>query len=226
MLARPLPRRDLVVASLATATIVLVTELELLGRYGPSGRTEVAAVVLYAASVWLAVRNSLLTWPVSIVATGLYLWLFWQWKLYADAGLQVAYIALRVAGRWAWSRRRGDATMPEAQRVGPRTAVLVGVGIVVGTAVVREYLLAVGGAAPFWDAALTTGSLGAIYLLVRKCIETWLLWVVLDVAYVALFVSRELYLTAALYLVLLGMAVHAGLTWRALLPDRRQAATA
>jgi nicotinamide mononucleotide transporter len=86
-----------------------------------------------------------------------------------------------------------------------------------GTAVIRAYLAEVDGAAPFWDALLTSGSLGALYLLIRGYVATWTFWIVLDLAYVALFWSRELYLSAALYMLLLAMAARAALEWRSLL---------
>lgn len=220
---RVFARRDLVLWFAGSAALVLATELHWLGGYGASGQVEVAAVVLYALSVWLAVKSSILTWPTGIVATGLYLYLFYDWGLYADAGLQLVYIAFSVVGLWAWWRRGEQPAAAEAERAPVKTLVAVLVAVVIGTVLVRQYLLAVGGSAPLWDAALTTGSLGALYLLIRKYIETWLMWAVLDVAYVALFVTRELYLSAALYALLLAMVVKAAREWRELLLVERTA---
>jgi nicotinamide mononucleotide transporter len=177
---------------------------------------EVAAVVLYAASVWLAVRRSILTWPTGIAATGLYLYLFADWRLYADAGLQLVFIAFSAWGWRAWSRG-AEPGIPEARRTPPRELAAVLLAIAAGTAVISAYLAEVGGAAAFWDALLTSGSLGALYLLIRGYVETWSLWILLDIAYVGLFWNRELYLSAALYALLLAMAVKAALEWRAIL---------
>jgi nicotinamide mononucleotide transporter len=216
-------RPDLVVGIICGLTLAVATEFGWLGAYGPSGQVEVAAVVLYAMSVWLAVKNSILTWPVGIVATGLYLYLFYDWRLYADAGLQLVYIGFSVAGLWAWWRRGEQDEVTEAERVTLPSLALVLAAVAAGTLVVREYLIAVDGAAPFWDAFLTAGSLGAVYLLIRKCIETWVMWAVLDVAYVVLFVSRDLYLTAALYAVLFAMVIRAAREWQELLPPAKVA---
>lgn len=217
MVSRVLVRRDLAIALSCALALILTTEFRWLGDYGPSGQVEVAAVVLYAASVWLAVGNSIWTWPTGIAATALYLYLFYDWRLYADAGLQLVYIAFSVAGLWAWWRR-GQQDVAEAGRVSPTTMAIVSLAVAAGTLGVREYLIAAGGAAPFWDAFLTAGSLGAIYLLIRKYVETWLMWAALDAAYVALFTSRALYLTAALYGLLFAMALKAAREWRKLLP--------
>jgi nicotinamide mononucleotide transporter len=214
VLARP----DLAIGVFCALTLVVITEFRWLGDYGPSGQVEVAAVVLYALSVWLAVKNSIWTWPTGIVATALYLYLFYDWRLYADAGLQVVYIAFSLGGLWAWWRRGQHGEVTEADRVSPTTMAAVILAVAAGTLVVRAYLIEVGDTAPFWDAFLTAGSLGATYLLIRKYIETWLMWGALDVAYVGLFVSRELYLSAVLYGVLFAMVIKAAREWQALLP--------
>jgi hypothetical protein len=65
---RDLLRPDVAIGLLCALGLVVVTERRLLGSYGPSGQVEVAAVVLYAASVWLAVKRSILTWPTGIAA--------------------------------------------------------------------------------------------------------------------------------------------------------------
>lgn len=215
MQRRDLLRPDVAIGLLCALGLVVVTERRLLGSYGPSGQVEVAAVVLYAASVWLAVKRSILTWPTGIAATGLYLYLFGEWRLYADAGLQLVFIAFSAWGWLAWSRGAEPAA-PTTRRISAQRLALVLVLVGAGTAVIRAYLAEIDGAAPFWDALLTSGSLGALYLLIRGYIETWSFWIALDLAYVALFWSRELYLSAALYALLLGMAVRAALEWRSL----------
>jgi nicotinamide mononucleotide transporter len=220
---KALARPDLAVGLICGLALAVATESGWLGAYAPSGQVEVAAVVLYAMSVWLAVKNSILTWPVGILATGLYLYLFYDWKLYADAGLQLVYIAFSIAGLWAWWRRGEQDEFTQAERVKLPSLALVLAAVAAATVGVREYLIAVDGAAPFWDAFLTAGSLGALYLLIRKCIETWVMWAALDVAYVVLFVSRDLYLTAALYAVLFAMVIRAAREWRELLPPAQVA---
>ena len=82
-------------------------------------------------SVWLYVRQSVWAWPVGIANSACWLVLFWSSRLYLDAGLQLVYIALGVAG-WYWWLRGGDR---RARLAVPRTAgretvalVLVGVG--------------------------------------------------------------------------------------------------
>ena len=216
-------RIDVLVVISAWSALAAVTASGVLGVYGPTGQLEVAAVIAIAWSVWLAAKNSLWNWPVGIVGTALYLVFFWDLELFADAGLQVVYIGLGFVGLVAWSRRDAQPERAEAQRASWTELGVVLAAVVIGTVVVRAYLLEVGGSAPFWDAVLTSGSLGAQYLLIRKYIENWYLWAVVDVAYVGLFIDRAAYLTAALYVLLLAMVIKAAIEWRTLLPAAERA---
>lgn len=217
MLAALRNRVDAVVIAILSVALVAITEWQLLGQYSPTGQVEVAAVVLTGLSVWLAVKNSIWNWPIGIVGVAFYLYLFFDWKLYADAGLQIVYILVGFVGWWAWFNRRQEQR-PEAQQASWKHLLAVAGAIAVGTLVAREYLIEVGGAAPFWDALLTSGSLGAQYLLIRKYIENWYLWAVLDAAYVILFINRGYYLTAALYAVFFVIVIKAAFEWRQYLP--------
>jgi nicotinamide mononucleotide transporter len=77
----------------------------------------------------------------------------------------------------------------------------------------REVLIAVNGAAPFWDALTTVLSLAAQYLLCRKRLENWLFWIAADVIYIPLYLSRHLPLTSVLYGVFLTMCLFGVRTW-------------
>ena len=92
--------------------------------------------------------------------------------------------------------------------------------IPVGTWALREILLAVNGAAPFWDAATTVLSLAAQYLLGRKRVENWLLWIAADLIYIPLYLSRALPLTAVLYAAFLAMCLIGWRDWRRSLQEK------
>jgi nicotinamide mononucleotide transporter len=151
------------------------------------------------------------------------LYLFHAWGLFADAGLQVVYITLGFVGMWMWRRRVVGPGFAQAERAPAAHLGLVALAVCAGTLAVREYLLAAGGSAPLWDALLTSGSLGAQYLLIRKYIENWYLWAVVDIGYIALFAGRGFYLSALLYVVFLVMVARAAVEWRDLLAPRSRA---
>jgi nicotinamide mononucleotide transporter len=79
----------------------------------------------------------------------------------------------------------------------------------------RNYLVSIGDSAPFLDALTTVMSLAAQYLLTKKFIENWYIWLAVDVIYVGLYFSRGLYLTAVLYAIFFGMCLVGLKEWRA-----------
>jgi nicotinamide mononucleotide transporter len=136
--------------------------------------------------------------------------------LYADAGLQVVYFVLGLMGWYLWLYGGARRTALRVNRVGRvELGAVIAAGVVI-TIALRELLERLGGAAPFWDALTTAISLSAQWLLNRKRLENWLAWIVVDIIYVPLYLSKELYLTAGLYAVFLVMATMGWLHWRGL----------
>lgn len=175
---------------------------------------ELIAVAFGLATVYLAARESVWNWPTGMVNVGLYTIIFYQAKLYADMGLQVVYFALAVYGWYEWlhgGAQRGPLHVTRA----PRRLLLALAAAAVAFATGLSLLLGryTDAAVPAADSALTTASLVAQFLMTRKYLENWPLWVAADVAYVALFISRGLYLTAAQYLVFTFLALYAWREW-------------
>jgi nicotinamide mononucleotide transporter len=185
---------------------------------------EIAGFVTGAVSVWLYVRQNVWAWPVGIANSVCWLVLFWASRLYLDAGLQLVYIGLSVAG-WYWWLRGGDrpGELP-VSRTGRREALaLVGVGLV-GTMGLWWAMVAVSDALPLPDAATTVVSLIAQYMLTRKLLGTWWCWIAVDVAYIVMYTSQQLYLTAALQPLFIAMCLAGWWRWRSDLRDATRTA--
>jgi len=173
---------------------------------------ETFGVLTGAACVLLVVARSVWNFPVGIVSCAAFILLFAEGQLYADAGLQVAFIALNLVGWWAWASRTGSVKPVTHVPFGEMTVLAVAFPVVwLG---LTQLLESVGGASPPFDAFVTTLSLVSQWLLNRRYVESWLGWIVVDQVSVVLFWSRGMHLTAVLYAVFLVMCV-AGLTeWR------------
>jgi len=181
----------------------------------PLDITEVLGFVSGAWGVWLTVKENVWNWPIGIANSAFFLVLFVQGRLFADSGLQVVYIVLGVLGWYWWLRGGAHKTALPIARTGPRHAAVLAAIIVAATLVLTAGLTRVDDAAPFWDALTTALSLGAQYLLTRKLIENWLLWISADVIYVALYAYKGFYLTSILYAIFLAMCVAGLVQWRA-----------
>jgi nicotinamide mononucleotide transporter len=190
----------------------------------PLDVTEVLGFVTGAWCVWLTVKQNIWNWPIGIANDAFFLVLFLRAHLFADAGLQVIYIVLGVLGWYWWLHGGAGKTELPVSRTGARTAIVLAVVLAISTAGLTIGLVRVNDAAPFWDALTTVLSLVAQYMLSRKLIENWLVWMTADVIYVALYVYKHLYLTAGLYAIFFAMCVAGFLHWRASLRAQYEAA--
>lgn len=171
---------------------------------------ETVAAAFGVVSVWLAARGHVLNWPAALVNVLLYAIVFWQARLYANAGLQVVYAALSVAG---WVHWRGGGDPPPVTRTPRRVWWGLVAAALAATVVVRLALRATDAAAPWPDAALTGLSLVAQWQLTRKRADTWAWWIAVNVGYVAFLSTQRLWATVAQYALFLGIAIDGHRRW-------------
>ncbi len=207
---RTLTRKDVLVG---TAVSLLLLGGSLTGLLHIS-LTEVLGFLTGGLSVWLVVRGNIWTWPAGIANNVFFALLFWDARLYGDMALQGLYVVLNVAGLLMWLRRDGLGRRPRIGRVRPLEAALLLALTVPATWALMVYLRHIHGSAPFLDALTTCGSIVATYLLARKLLESWYVWIAVDVVYVPLYLSRELVLTAVLYAGFLVLCVLGLAEWR------------
>ena len=196
-------------------TLVVVAVGFAMWRGGFAGALEAASFVTGALCVWLTVKESVWNFPVSLINVTTFSIVFFGAKLYADAGLQVVYFALTLAGWYMWPFGGEHHARLRISRVGQREALTLGVTGAALTIGLWRLLHDFGGSASFFDALTTSISLCAQWMLNRKQIETWYCWIAADVIYVPLYLYKGLYLTSVLYAVFLVMATMGLMRWRA-----------
>ncbi len=186
---------------------------------------EIAAAVATLVNVVLVARNSIWNWIWGILAVALYAYVFWSRSLYSSLALQVVYyLPMQFYGWWVWLRcgPKRDNDLPITQLSWPARAFWLALNIPV-TFALGYGMAALGAAMSYWDAAATSLSLVAQYLLTRKWIENWALWVAVDVIYIYVFLQQRLYVSTGLYGVLLVLAIGGHLQWRALMRQQAKA---
>jgi nicotinamide mononucleotide transporter len=212
------------ITAMAAFSIALVGGAWL--RLLPLDLTEVFGFVTGVVCVWLTVREQIWNWPIGLVNSAFYVALFLRARLFADMGLQVIYIVLGVLG-WYWWLRGG--AQRRALRIGHAsgtTWLVLGALVAAGTAGLTLFLRSVGDVAPFLDALTTALSLAAQYLLTRKALENWYVWIAADIIYIGLYFAKGLPLTAVLYVLLLTFCLAGLRQWRQALAQRPAAAPA
>lgn len=178
---------------------------------------EYTAALLGLVNVTLVVRRSLWNYPFALAMVTLYLFVFWDARLYSDALLQIFYFVLNLYGIANWLRSRREAGEVLVTVLDNRSRLLwLGVTVIASLAWGYGMMRFTDAAAPIWDALIAGMSVSAQILLARRKIENFVLWIAVDAIAVPVYWSRGLGPTAVLYLLFLGLAV-AGLVawWRA-----------
>lgn len=164
--------------------------------------------------VWWVVKEKIANWPVGIVNCLAWLILLWINAIYLNALLQLVYIAISVYGwwHWLWGGRERDSlpVRPATSAERLRAAALIALGTIVGA----RLMVVAGDAAPIWDALTTVTSIVAIYWQARKIYESWILWLTVDVVYLSLYGSKDLWLTALTQVAFGAMCVVGLRDWR------------
>ena len=175
---------------------------------------EPVAVATGVVSVWLSVKQKISSWPTALVNVALYFVVFREARLYADMGLQVIYFALSLYGWYEWLYGGANRTELKVSRANVpmalRLTAIAAVGIAVLGTLFARYTDA---ALPYVDSATATVSLVAQWMMTRKVLENWAVWIAVDVVYVGMFIYKHLYPTAGLYAGFLVLAVMGHLQW-------------
>ncbi|MEU5822303.1 nicotinamide riboside transporter PnuC [Streptomyces sp. NPDC047803] len=182
----------------------------------PVSWTEVLGFGSGALCVWLVARQHLANWPIGIANNLFFILLFTQSGLYADAGLQIVFIALAAYGWWTWTHGGGPGTggLPVRRTTRTEWTGLLAAGAVGTVALTLLLDRATDSTVPFWDAVTTALSLAATYGQCRKLVESWWLWIAADLVYIPLYAYKELYLTSLLYVGFLTLCLTGLRNWR------------
>jgi nicotinamide mononucleotide transporter len=167
---------------------------------------EFVASLVSFIGVGLGITGKRITWPWWALGSVLYGVFFLQYELYASAALQLVFIAAAVVGWFGWE--------PTGAKPGPlknKYRIYVIAAIVLATLALGPVLKSIGAASTYVDAILFFGSLSAQILMVYEKYDSWPIWLVINIGYVALYSSQELLFTTLLYV---AFTVMAALGWK------------
>jgi nicotinamide mononucleotide transporter len=201
---------------LAAAQPLLAVAFSLWGS--PVTWLEIAAFVLSLAMVVCNMRVNPLGWPLAMASSLLYALLFANSKLYGEAGLQIFFVAMAVWGWWQWLRHAERGAAPLPVRAMPTRLRWMALGVTVAAWPMLALLLArvTDSDVPWMDALPTVASITGTWLLGRKWIENWLVWLGVNVFSLALFSHKGLWLTVLLYALFATLSVAGWRAWQRL----------
>lgn len=177
-------------------------------------------------TVWLLTRRKIINWPIGIVASALFMMLFFQFRLYSDFIENFYYIVTGFWGWWLWTRRgaadtNDDVTVRRASRKETFISLVI---TIVGTAIMGYCIANLNGwlpkyfpeaaTLPYLDTLTTVMSFVAQILLTRRIILNWYFWIIVDVIGIWLYWYKGLKLVSVLYVVFLALATKGLINWR------------
>lgn len=179
---------------------------------------EIFGAVTGIAYVILEIRRNILLWPLGIITSAVYMYVFGRTGFYANMGLQGYYLVISVYGWYMW-RRQPEAveagTGSDVKRVDSATAAwcaLATAAIWAGLWFVLDR--ATDSPVPVWDGLIASLSVVATWMLTRKYLEQWYVWIVANAIAVVVYISSGLYPTAVLFFVYFVMAIIGVIKWR------------
>ena len=176
---------------------------------------EIVAVVFGFLCVWFTIRENIWCWPTGLIQVTLYIFIFFEAKLYSDVILHVIYIFMNIYGWYFWlhgGRDRQEAVITRMTNAWLATTALMTLAAMLALG----YFMAsrTDASFPYGDAFTTAFSLSAQWLMSRKKLESWHFWIAVDCVAIYIYAVKGLHLTAGLYTAFLFMAIAGLLRWQ------------
>jgi nicotinamide mononucleotide transporter len=191
--------------------------IDLIGKWIIANYIELLGAILGIVYVFFSIRQNILTWPIGLLTSILYVWVFFISKLYADMGLQLYYVFISVYGWYEWLH--GNKSNKEESLKISRLTLRLGYQLLffsILTFLLIWFILAnyTDSPVPVADALATALSLIATWMLARKILEHWLMWIFIDTFSIGLFLYKSLFPTVFLFIVYTIMAVVGFFEWK------------
>jgi nicotinamide mononucleotide transporter len=186
------------------------------------GIWELIATAFLIGNVYLLGRQKLINYWFGLVGVLIFGYIFYAYQLYSDMLLQwVFYAPLQVVGWYMWkygktmgSSIEGPQDSMKVVTMSAQSRTWTVVGILGGAIAMGLYMASNTDASfPYADALTTTMSVAASILMLKKVLESWYVWLAVDLIAIPIYYQKELYVTSGLYVIFLGLATYGLITW-------------
>jgi nicotinamide mononucleotide transporter len=179
---------------------------------------ELIAAGLGFIAISLQIKQNVWYWLVSIIMVSMYIYIYIGAKLYADMSLQVYYLVISFYGWYMWlygnKQNHHRGALKVSSLSGNMTGVLSGITIVLFFLIAWILVSFTNSDLPYWDSFTTALSFVATWMLARKVLENWLIWIVVDAVSVGIYFYKGLYPTAVLFIFLTLLAFVGYRKWK------------
>lgn len=176
---------------------------------------EIAATIFSLIGVYLTTKRVVWCWPISIIAVVLTTLVYWEANLMAEMSLQAYYLLAAVFGWVMWTREDSTHGTIKVQRFPLKYGYILGLIIFIAAVSMGLFFdCYTESDLPYLDSAIAAASLAATWMMVKRYLENWLLWIVIDSGCVGLYLYKELYWFAALFGLYTLLAVRGYRDWK------------
>lgn len=182
-----------------------------------SNNIELLGAILGLFYIVFSIRQNILTWPTGLLASAFYIVVFFKSGFYADMGLQVYYVVISIYGWYFWlkgNRKITEKQIPVRSTSKKLWVKLGAVFLLIYAAILFILLKFTDSTVPFMDTLTTALSIIATWMLARKYIEHWIIWIFVDLVSSGMYVYKNLWPTVILFLVYTFMAFLGYLEWK------------
>ncbi|MDA3953885.1 MAG: nicotinamide riboside transporter PnuC [Bacteroidales bacterium] len=178
---------------------------------------ELLGLIFGLLYIVLSIKQNIWCWPIGFITSALYVYVFLVTKFYADMGLQVYYLLVSIYGWYNWmfgarSKIQDDLKISKIN-------LKLGINLIIVTILlfgVIAFILVnyTDSEIPYWDSFTTAASFVATWMLAKKIIEHWIIWVVVDLVSLSLYIYKGLYPTVILFAVYTILAILGFIEWK------------
>lgn len=158
---------------------------------------EAFAVFFGIASVFYSMKENIWVYPTGIISTLIYVWICFQYKLYADMGINAYYFSMSIFGWYVWTHpKENQEALPVTWLDGKGWLISIGLFVVSYPLLVFVLTKFTDSDVPFWDSFTTASAFVGMWLMAKKKVENWIFWIITDLVSVPLYFYKGLILTS------------------------------
>ena len=178
---------------------------------------EILGVITSLIYLYFSVKQHIWLWPFGIISSAFFIYIFYTNRFYADMSLQVYYLLISIYGWFHWARgtRRIDSDKLPVTRVRLLTSIILLIIFILLWILIAILLIHLTDSdVPWGDAFITAGSIIATWMLARKILEHWIIWIIVDAVSVGMYLYKDMYPTVFLYFIFTVIAVIGFYKWK------------
>ncbi len=178
-------------------------------------KIEIFGFLSLVAYLYFSIKQNILLWPLGVIGALLYIYIYYTVRLYADMGLQVYYVFISIYGWIYWSSHNNENVKLKVKFIERKMALLLTITtaflFIIISFILENYTNA---SLPYWDALTTAASITATWMLAKKYIEHWIVWIFVDFISMIIYIYKGLNITAVLFIIYTTMAIVGYYQWK------------